>query len=88
LLLHDMGDDLSDGVGEGNAQPQEWRTPPLWGLGLLEGDGVSRFLHDGRAQTLPQAILWHGGEAEGSRQKFIELSQTERKALLSFVESL
>ena len=88
LLLHDMGADLSDGVGEGNAQPQEWRTPPLWGLGLLENDGVSRFLHDGRAQTLPQAILWHGGEGLAAKQAFEQLSQQQRDDLLSFLRAI
>jgi len=83
-----MGADLSDGVGEGNAQPQEWRTPPLWGLGLLENDGVSRFLHDGRAQTLPQAILWHGGEGLAAKQAFEQLEQSQRADLLSFLRAI
>jgi CxxC motif-containing protein (DUF1111 family) len=88
LLLHDMGSDLSDGAKEAGAEPAEWRTPPLWGLGLIEGDGQSRFLHDGRAADIATAILWHGGEAEASKEAYVELSEEDRNALLSFLRSI
>ncbi|WP_286716530.1 di-heme oxidoredictase family protein [Thalassolituus sp. UBA2009] len=93
FLLHDMGPDLADNRSDFLASGREWRTAPLWGMASVLSIS-QRFhkqaglLHDGRATSVEEAILWHGGEAEGSRQKFIELSQTERKALLSFVESL
>lgn len=83
-----MGPELSDGAKEGNAEPSEWRTPPLWGLGLIEGDGKSRFLHDGRAKDLQSAITWHGGEALVSKQAFVALSEEEKKLLLSFLRSI
>ena len=83
LLLHDMGDGLADGGG------REWRTPPLWGLGRNKAvNGNSFYLHDGRALTLEQAVLWHGGEAESSRENFKKLSASERTALIDFLESL
>ncbi len=85
FLLHDMGDGLADGQASG----REWRTPPLWGIGLTHT--VSRhtyFLHDGRARNLTEAILWHGGEASAARNRFVQLSQTDRQALLRFLESL
>jgi len=88
LLLHDMGEDLSDGANEAGAEPSEWRTPPLWGLGLIEGDGKSRFLHDGRASDISTAILWHGGEALTSKEAFVELSDEDRDAILSFLRSI
>ena len=89
LLLHDMGPALADGRAEGEATGQEWRTPPLWGIGLTRVvNGHERFLHDGRAHGLEEAILWHGGEAEKSRVAFMALSKTDRHALVSFVESL
>lgn len=89
LLLHDMGDGLADGRPEHRASGKEWRTPPLWGLGLLEEvSGGVRLLHDGRARSIEEAILWHGGEAQGSRDRFVSLSAEERGALLSFLESL
>jgi len=88
LLLHDMGDALADGVREGDASSREWKTPPLWGLGLLEGQGESRFLHDGRAKTLEQAILWHGGEADSSRRRYQALNYDERQLLLQFLRSI
>ena len=89
LLLHDMGPDLADGVAEHRASPSEWRTPPLWGLGLLERvNGHLRLLHDGRAHSMEEAILWHGGEAEGAREGFIHLAGRDRKALLRFLYSL
>ena len=89
LLLHDMGGGLADGRPEGDASGTEWRTPPLWGIGLTETvSGHSRFLHDGRARSLMEAVLWHGGEAEGAKQKVLELSKRERDALIAFLRSL
>jgi len=89
MLLHDMGEGLADGRPEGAATGSEWRTPPLWGIGLTETvSGLTLFLHDGRARNLTEAILWHGGEAEAARGRFAELSQADRDALLTFVNSL
>jgi len=89
MLLHDMGEGLADGRPEGAATGSEWRTPPLWGVGLTETvSGHTLFLHDGRARNLTEAILWHGGEAEAARDKFAALSKADRDALLAFVNSL
>ena len=89
LLLHDMGPGLADHRPDGQASGTEWRTPPLWGIGLVETvSGHTMFLHDGRARNLEEAILWHGGEAEGSRQRFMGLTSDEREDLLRFLESL
>jgi len=89
LLLHDMGPELADGVSEHAAAPSEWRTSPLWGLGLMARvNGHLRLLHDGRAETIEEAILWHGGEAEASRKAYIQLSEGRRSALLRFLNSL
>ncbi len=89
LLLHDMGEGLADGVHEGRATGREWRTPPLWGIGLTETvNGHRYFLHDGRARGLAEAILWHGGEAEASREAFRALPADDRAALLAFLGSL
>ncbi len=89
LLLHDMGEGLADYRPEFDADGQEWRTPPLWGIGLTPLiNGHSNFLHDGRARSLLEAVLWHGGEAEASRQKVEEMSKAEREALIEFLESL
>lgn len=88
LLLHDMGSALADAIAEGDASPAEWRTAPLWGLGLVEQAPGARFLHDGRATSLEDAILWHGGEAEPARAAFAAMSRAERDALLAFVRSL
>lgn len=89
LLLHDMGKDLSDGTRDGLATATEWRTPPLWGIGLVESvNGHTRFLHDGRARSLEEAILWHGGEAKDAKDKFTRLSSDDRKHVLEFLESL
>ena len=89
LLLHDMGPGLADGFPSHLAEGNEWRTPPLWGLGLLETvNGHTRLLHDGRARNTTEAILWHGGEAEHSRNQFLQISAEERKALLAFLQSL
>ncbi len=89
LLLHDMGADLADGGPEGAASGREWRTPPLWGIGLTETvSGHTFFLHDGRARNLAEAILWHGGEAQPAREAFRALPRTDRAALLAFLNSL
>ena len=89
LLLHDMGPGLADNRPEGDASGTEWRTPPLWGIGLVETvNGHTMFLHDGRARSLEEAILWHDGEAAGSRDLFMSLSAEEREALIKFLESL
>ncbi len=89
ILLHDMGPELADGMPEAVASDAEWRTPPLWGLGLAETVNGRRFLlHDGRARTLEEAILWHGGEGSRSREAFHALRVTERRDLVQFLESL
>jgi CxxC motif-containing protein (DUF1111 family) len=89
LLLHDMGPDLADGRPDFLADGQEWRTAPLWGLGLLEiVNGHTQLLHDGRARNIVEAILWHGGEAKASRNFFMQLSKTERDAIVAFLKSL
>jgi CxxC motif-containing protein (DUF1111 family) len=89
LLLHDMGDGLADQRSDFEATGREWRTPPLWGVGLAQvvRDTVT-FLHDGRARTLEEAILWHGGEAQAARDAFAHASQTERDALIAFLNTL
>jgi CxxC motif-containing protein (DUF1111 family) len=89
LLLHDMGPGLADGRPDGEASGSDWRTPPLWGLGRTEeilGQGF--YLHDGRANSLEEAILWHGGAAAPSQARFISMSEVERQALLAFLRSL
>lgn len=90
LLLHDMGSSLDDGYTEGSAKTHEWRTPPLWGIGLSEGSqGGNYFLmHDGRAKTIEEAILMHGGEATNSKTNYLKLSQSEKEALMKFIKSL
>lgn len=89
LLLHDMGEGLADNRPEFEASGSEWRTPPLWGIGLTRTVGDrAYYLHDGRARTLLEAILWHGGEAQASRDSVVAMSPVERKALLRFLESL
>ncbi|MDE1993628.1 MAG: c-type cytochrome [Rhizobiaceae bacterium] len=89
FLLHDMGDGLSDGQQVGVASGRDWRTPPLWGIGLTQTvSGQQAYLHDGRARTLTEAILWHGGEAEKARNAFANLPQDDRQALINFLESL
>ncbi len=102
LLLHDMGEGLADGLGEGVASGAEWRTTPLWGIGLsacvtggVEGAVQSQtcapdasYLHDGRARTLEEAILWHGGEGAASQEQYTALSESEQDALLRFLGSL
>jgi CxxC motif-containing protein (DUF1111 family) len=89
LLLHDMGPGLADGRPDLAASGSEWRTPPLWGIGLLDDVGGERFLlHDGRARTLAEAILWHGGEAQAARDAYAGLDADRRDELLAFLESL
>ncbi|KAA3513697.1 c-type cytochrome [Agrobacterium vitis] len=89
FLLHDMGPDLADGQQVGLASGQQWRTPPLWGLGLTaKVGGRQAYLHDGRATSLPEAILWHDGEAEKARNAFASMTPGDRKALITFLESL
>ncbi|ELA09164.1 hypothetical protein MOMA_02115 [Moraxella macacae 0408225] len=87
LLLHDLGADLSDKRPEYDAAPQFWRTTPLWGLGAKSRAEIP-LLHDGRASTITEAILWHGGEAQNSKQQFANLDNIDRKALLDFLNSL
>ena len=89
LLLHDMGEGLADEVSNGLASGSEWRTPPLWGIGLTKVvSGSQSYLHDGRARNLSEAILWHGGEAQASRDQFAKMPAADRKLLLTFVKSL
>jgi CxxC motif-containing protein (DUF1111 family) len=89
LLLHDMGDDLADGRSDFEAGGNEWRTPPLWGIGLTAVvNRHTRFLHDGRARSLEEAILWHGGEAAQSRDSFMHMRKSERNALLVFLNNM
>lgn len=89
LLLHDMGPGLADGKPDAMATGSEWRTPPLWGIGLIEVvNGHTEFLHDGRARSLEEAVLWHGGEAQTSRDLFVALDAQDRSRLISFLESL
>lgn len=89
LLLHDMGDGLADGRPDFKAGPRDWRTAPLWGIGLsAQVNGSTNLLHDGRARNVLEAILWHGGEAKASRDLFAGLSKQERDDLIAFVNSL
>ncbi len=89
LLLHDMGPDLADGRPDGQASGSEWRTPPLWGLGLNDVvNGHDYYLHDGRARSVEEAILWHGGEAASAADGFRSLTAEQRGRLLAFLESL
>lgn len=89
FLLHDMGDGLADGQQVGDATGNEWRTPPLWGIGLTKTvSGHTFFLHDGRARSLTEAVLWHGGEGQKARDRFAALGVDERAALVKFLESL
>ena len=84
-----MGEGLADGATDFDASGREWRTPPLWGIGLVETvNDHTMFLHDGRARNLTEAILWHGGEATESRESFRGLTKEEREALIKFLESL
>ena len=89
LLLHDMGEGLADGRPDFLADGREWRTPPLWGIGLIENvNNHTRLLHDGRARDIAEAILWHDGEGLAAREEFRKMSREEREALLRFLESL
>lgn len=89
LLIHDMGEGLADGRPDQSATGTEWRTAPLWGIGLVDDvSGHSRFLHDGRARNLEEAILWHGGEAAASQRQFVAMTAEQRRQLLIFLESL
>jgi len=89
LLLHDMGPELADGRPDFKASGSEWRTAPLWGIGLVRTvNGHGNLLHDGRAGNVTEAILWHGGQAQRSRDAFIAMSKADRAALVLFVESL
>jgi len=89
LLLHDMGEGLADGRPDHDATGTEWRTPPLWGLGLVPVvNGHDRLLHDGRARGFAEAILWHGGEAEAAKEAFRNAPKDERDALVAFLGSL
>ena len=90
LLLHDMGSGLNDGYTEGTALPQEWRTPPLWGLGLSKNSQGGQYflLHDGRARTIEEAITLHGGEGQASKNNFVQLTAEEKTKLIKFLESL
>jgi CxxC motif-containing protein (DUF1111 family) len=89
LLLHDLGDGLADNRADFDADGHEWRTAPLWGIGLFEKvNGTPYYLHDGRARSLEEAILWHGGEGQQSREKFMQLGRADREAVLRFLKSL
>ncbi len=89
LLLHDMGEGLADHRPEARATGTEWRTPPLWGVGLTATvSGHTEFLHDGRARSLLEAVLWHGGEAQPARDRVVAMPPADRAALLRFLESL
>jgi CxxC motif-containing protein (DUF1111 family) len=89
LLLHDMGEGLADHRSEFKAGGRDWRTPPLWGIGLSETvSGHSQFLHDGRARNLLEAVLWHGGEAQAAQQQVLTFNAQQRAALLAFLNSL
>lgn len=89
LLLHDMGAGLADELPEFSALGTEWRTPPLWGIGLTKSvAGKANFLHDGRARSLMEAILWHGGEAERSSAAVLGMKKSDREALIAFLEAL
>ncbi|HZP85581.1 MAG TPA: di-heme oxidoredictase family protein [Burkholderiales bacterium] len=86
LLIHDLGDGLADGRPDGEASGRDWRTAPLWGLG--RADGETTLLHDGRARSIEEAILWHGGEALPARERFRTMQKSERDALVAFLRSL
>ena len=89
LLLHDMGPGLADNRPDFLASGTEWRTPPLWGIGLFKTVNKHTFyLHDGRARNLEEAILWHDGEAANAKNGFMQLKESERKQLLQFLQSL
>jgi len=89
LLLHDMGEGLADHRSEFQASGRDWRTPPLWGIGLTQAvSGHTQFLHDGRARNLLEAVIWHGGEAQQAQQQVLSFNAEQRAALLAFLNSL
>jgi CxxC motif-containing protein (DUF1111 family) len=89
LLLHDMGEELADHRPDFKADGREWRTSPLWGLGLsTKVNGNASLLHDGRARDVAEAILWHGGEAAAASAAFRAMPKEDRQALVEFVESI
>ena len=89
LLLHDMGPGLADDRPDFRASGSEWRTAPLWGIGLVETvNGHTNFLHDGRARSLLEAVMWHGGEAQRARDRVKGFSAEQRAALVAFLQSL
>lgn len=89
LLLHDMGEPLADGRTDFEANGREWRTSPLWGIGSSDKvSGPSHYLHDGRARSISEAILWHGGEAQSARDRYNRMKKAERSALVAFIQSL
>jgi CxxC motif-containing protein (DUF1111 family) len=89
LLLHDMGEGLADGRPDFEADGREWRTAPLWGLGMIPTvNGHELLLHDGRARGPAEAILWHGGEAQAAREAFRAMGKSDREALIAFLRSL
>jgi len=89
LLLHDMGNGLADNRPDYLASGSDWRTPPLWGIGLSKTvNNAHNFMHDGRARTLEEAILWHGGAAQVSHDTYAKLNKNDRDALITFLESL
>jgi CxxC motif-containing protein (DUF1111 family) len=84
-----MGDELADGRPDFLATGREWRTPPLWGIGLFAAvNGHTRYLHDGRARNLNEAILWHGGEGAASRDAYVKMPKADRAALIAYLGSL
>ena len=84
-----MGDDLADEIGDFIATPNEWRTPPLWSLGLIETvNGHTELLHDGRARNVEEAILWHGGEAQNAKDTFMDYSENQRQRVIDFINTL
>ncbi|MBC7715208.1 MAG: c-type cytochrome [Rhizobacter sp.] len=89
MLLHEMGEGLADNRPDFDATVREWRTPPLWGIGLFKAvNNHTRYLHDGRARNIQEAILWHDGEALSSKNNYVQLTKTERQQVLKFLESL
>jgi len=89
LLLHDMGEELADNRPDFQAGGRDWRTPPLWAIGLSETvSGTTAMMHDGRARNATEAILWHGGDALAARETFRNMSKADREALLQFLSSI
>lgn len=89
MLLHDIGKGLAGHRPQARASGTEWRTAPLWGIGLTrQVSGHSSFLHDGRARNLLEAVLWHGGEAEAAKHEVTQMPKADRDALIRFLESL